>query len=128
MFGGYDDSDGLRYIIQELYFMVKDFKGALIYYRWFSKAFPDDIGFPVFNLLLSTAYFENNKIPKAVNKAYETAFSNTYLFDLINGKEPIRIDKSESIGFENLEYARKINRDCIKLITPEFQIWIGKLS
>ena len=126
--GGYDDSAGLRYIIPELYFKIRDYKGALVYYRWFSKAFPDDIGFPVFNLLWSAAFFENNKIPQAINKAYETAFSNTYLPDLINGKDPVQLDKSETIGFENLEYAKQVYKDCINLITLEFQIWISNLS
>ncbi len=128
MYGGYDDSAGLRYIIPEFYFKIRDYKGALVYFRWFSKAFPDDIGFPVFNLLWSAAYFENNKIPQAVNKAYETAFSNTYLLDLINGKDPVQMYKSETIGFENLEYARQIYKDCMKLVTLEFQIWISNLS
>ena len=44
MHGDYDDSAGLRYIIPELYFRIRDYKGALVYFRWFSKAFPDDIG------------------------------------------------------------------------------------
>ena len=128
MHGEYDDSAGLRYIIPELYFKIRDYKGALVYFRWFSKAFPDDTGFPVFNLFWSAAFFENNKIPQAINKAYETAFSNTYLLDLINGKDPVQLDKSETIGYENLEYAKQIYKDCINLITLEFQIWISNLS
>ncbi|MCJ7448704.1 MAG: hypothetical protein MUO72_13540 [Bacteroidales bacterium] len=128
MFGDYDDSPGLRYIIPELYLKIRDYKGAMVYFRWFSKAFPDDTGFPVFNLLWSAAFFENNRIPQAIQKAYETAFSNTYLLDLINGKDPVQLDKSETIGFENLEYAKQVYKDCIKLITLEFQIWISNLS
>jgi hypothetical protein len=128
MFGDYDDSAGLRYIIPELYFQIRDYKGALVYFRWFSKAFPDDTGFPVFNLLWSAAFFENNKIPQAINKAYETAFSNTYLLDLIAGRDTFQLDKSEMIGYENLEYARQVYKDCINFITLEFQIWISNLS
>ncbi|MBE3085652.1 MAG: hypothetical protein IMZ64_05480 [Bacteroidetes bacterium] len=128
MHGDYDDSAGLRYIIPELYLKIRDYKGALVYFRWFSKAFSDDIGFPVFNLFWSAAFFENNKIPQAINKAYETAFSNTYLLDLINGKDPVQLDKSETIGYENLEYAKQVYKGCIKFITLEFQIWISNLS
>ena len=128
MFGDYDDSPGLRYIIPELYLKIRDYKGAMVYFRWFSKAFPDDTGYPVFNLFWSATLFENNKIPEAIKKAYKTAFSNTYLLDLINGKDPVQLDKSESIGFENLEYAKQIYKDCIKFITLEFQIWISNLS
>jgi len=126
--GDYDDSAGLRYIISELYFQIRDYKGALVYFRWFSKAFPDDIGFPVFNLFWSATLFENNKIPEAIKKVYETAFSNTYLLELINGKDPVQLDKSETIGFENLEYAKQVYKDCIRFITLEFQIWISNLS
>jgi hypothetical protein len=106
MFGDYDDSAGLRYIIPELHFQIRDYKGALVYFRWFSKAFPDDTGFPFFNLLWSASFFENNKIPEAIQKAYETAFSNTYLLELIAGRDTVQLDKSEMIGYENLEYAK----------------------
>lgn len=126
--GAYDDSAGLRYIIPELHFQIRDYKGALVYFRWFSKAFPDDTGFPFFNLLWSAAFFENNKIKEAIQKAYETAFSNTYLLDLIAGRETVQLDKSESIGYENLEYAKQIYKDSIRLVTLEFQIWISNLS
>ena len=100
----------------------------MVYFRWFSKAFPDDTGFPVFNLFWAATLFENNKIPEAIQKAYETAFSNTYLLDLINGKDPVQLDKSETIGYENLEYAKQVYKDCINFITLEFQIWISNLS
>jgi hypothetical protein len=32
------------------------------------------------------------------------------------------------IGYENLEYARQVYKDCINFITLEFQIWISNLS
>jgi len=126
-FGGYMDSGGIRYIIPELYLKIQDYKGALTYFRWFSKAFPDDIGFPAFNLFWAATLFENNKIPEGLGKVYETAFSNTYLLDLIAGKDTNPIDKSELIGFENLDYAKQIYEGCIELITLEFQIYITGL-
>ena len=128
MFGDYDDSQGLRYYIPELYLKIKDFKGALVYFRWFSKAFPDDIGYPDFNLFWSATLFENNKISDAIKKAYATAFSNTYFLDLISGRDPVQIDKSEPIGFETLDYAKSAYEDCIEDITQEFQVWISNLS
>lgn len=126
-FGDYMDDRGIRYIIPKLYLKIMDYKGALTFFRWFSRAFPDDIGFPEFNLFWAATLFENNKIPDAVKKIYETAFSNTYLLDLISGKEPNPIDKSELIGFENLDYARQIYKSCIQLITLEFQTWITSI-
>jgi hypothetical protein len=126
-FGGYMDSGGIRYVIPELYFTIQDYKGALTYFRWFAKAFSDDIGFPAFNLLRAATLFENNKIPESLGKIYETAFSNTYLLELIAGKNPAIIDKSELIGFENLDYAKQIYKGCIELITLEFQIYLTGL-
>jgi hypothetical protein len=128
MHGDYDDSAGLRYAIPELHFQIRGYKGALVYFRWFSKTFPDDAGFPFFNLLWSAAFFENNKIPQALQKAYETTFSNTYLLELIAGRDTVQLDKSEPIGYENLEYAKEIYKDCIQLITLEFQIWVSNRS
>jgi hypothetical protein len=126
-FGGYMDSGGIRYVISELYLQIRDYKGAMTYFRWFSKAFPDDIGFPAFNLFWAATLFENNKIQESLRKVYETAFSNTYLLDLIAGKEAKPIDKSELIGFENLDYAKQIYKGCIELITLEFQIYLTAL-
>lgn len=128
MHGEFDDSAGLRYAIPEVHFKIRDYKGALVYFRWFSKAFPDDTGFPFFNLLWSAAFFENNKIPEAIQKAYETAFSNTYLLELISGRDTVQLDKSEPIGYENFDYAKQICKDCVDLITLEFQIWISNRS
>lgn len=128
MFGAYDDSQGLRYYIPELYLKIQDYKGALVYFRWFSKAFPDDIGYPDFNLFWTATLFENSKISEAIKKAYKTAFSNTYLIDLLSGKDPVQLDKSEPIGFETLEYAKDAYEDCINFLTSEFQVWISNLS
>ena len=126
-FGGYFDNRGIRYIIPELFLQIQDYKGAQVYFRWFSKAFSDDVGFPEFNLFWAATLFENNKVPEALRKVYETAFSNTYLLDLISGKDPTKIDKSELSGAERLYYAKEIYKDCIGLITFDFQTWITSI-
>ena len=127
-FGGYFDNGGTRYIIPEFYLQIEDYKGALIYFRWFSKAFPDDCGFPSFNLFWTITLFQNNKIKEAVKKAYATAFSNTYLIDLICGKKPVQLDKSELSGSEDLKYAIQIHDGCVNLLTADFISWISSLS
>jgi hypothetical protein len=127
-FGGYFDNGGTRYIIPEFYLQIEDYKGALIYFRWFSKAFPDDCGFPSFNLFWTITLFQNNKIKEAVKKAYATAFSNTYLIDLICGKKPTQLDKSELSGSEDLKYANQIHDGCVNLLTAEFISWLCSLS
>jgi len=123
-FGGYLDSPGIRYVIAELYLQIQDYKGALTYFRWFSKQFSDDIGFPDFNLFWAATLFENSKIPESLAKIYETSFSNTYLPELIAGADPAPIDKSESSNTKTLEYAKQIYTDCIELISLGFQIYL----
>jgi hypothetical protein len=127
-FHGYFDNGGTRYIIPEFYLKIADYKGALVYFRWFTKEFPDDSGFPSFNLFWSLTLFQNNKIIEAIHKAYYTAFANTYLIDLISDREVNTIDKSELSGSESLDYAKQIVEGCTKLLTPEFKVWISALS
>jgi len=127
-FGGYHDGAGIRYVIPELYMQIMDFKGAMYYFRWFAKTFPDDIGFPDFNLFWSMTLFHNNKIDAAIKKAYETAFSNTYLIDLIYERDPHPLDKSETMGFESIDYAKEVYQGCVNLMTLEFQTWLDYIS
>ena len=127
-FGGYFDNGGTRYIIPEFYLQIKDYKGALTYFRWFSKEFPDDSGFPSFDLFLALTLYENRKINDAVKMAYKTAFSNTYLIDLICNKTTFRMDKSELDGSDNLDFAKEIVDGCVNLLTTDFKAWICSLS
>ena len=85
--GYYDDSRGLRYAPPELYLKIKDYKGALRYFNWFEKNFPDDIGFPGFLFEYTLTLFKNKKIEKAENKVLETFISNPYLIDYFLDKE-----------------------------------------
>ena len=85
--GYYDDSRGLRYVPPELYLKIKDYKGALRYFNWFEKNFPDDIGFPGFLFEYTLTLFKNKKIEKAESKVLETFNSNPYLIDYFLDKE-----------------------------------------
>lgn len=123
-FGGYFDNGGIRYVIPELYLSLKDYKGALSYYRWFSREFPDDSGFPAFNLFSAFILYQNNRIREAIQASYKTAFSNTYLVDLLCNKPVIELDKAESDGTQELIYAKEIIEGCDSLLTKEFRNWL----
>lgn len=88
-FGGYDDSRGLRYIPTGLCLKLRDYKGGLTYTRWFSKNFPDDVGFPDFLFEWAVILFMNGKIKEAERKIMECFFSNIYIFDKFFGR-PIK--------------------------------------
>jgi len=68
--------------------------------------------------------FENKKIEKARRKLYKTAFSNTYLLDLLTGKQIHQIDKEELIWFERIENAKAAETECKKMMTESFFDWL----
>jgi hypothetical protein len=79
--GDYDDSRGMRYAPPQYFIKLNDFKGAMTYYRWFQKNFPDDIGAPMFLFEWCITLFKNGKLQEAENKTIETFMANTYLID-----------------------------------------------
>ena len=98
--GQYHDGQGIRYIIPEQFIKINDYKGGLRYLNWFDKNFPDDSGYPIFLFEWTFILFKCDKLIEAENKAHQTFFSNTYLFDKFLGKEPLRLDKNESSNWE----------------------------
>lgn len=97
--GGYDDSRGLRYIPPGLFIRLQDYKGALTYFKWFNKNFPDDCGFPLFLFEWALTLFKAGDLKNAEMKALNTFFSNPYLFDKFLGKAFLKLDLN--IGFNN---------------------------
>ncbi|WP_298766671.1 hypothetical protein [uncultured Polaribacter sp.] len=110
--GFYHDGKGLRYMPPELYLKLKDYSGALRYFNWFEKNFPEDSGFPIFLFEWTITLFKKNKIKLAEKKALETFYSNTYLIDFFLENKLLNFDKSESSNWEysslveNLEYSQ----------------------
>jgi hypothetical protein len=80
-FGWYDDSRGLRYLPTRYYVQLGEFKSGLSYTRWFSKNFPDDVGFPDFLFEWTLLLFQNAKLKEAEQKAVETFCADRQLFD-----------------------------------------------
>jgi hypothetical protein len=126
--GAYDDSRGFRYIIPDLYLQIKDYKGAYRYFNWYEKEFENDFGFPDFNLAWTITLFKNKKYDLAVKKAYSTAFSNTYLFDLIFDNKPLRINKSETINCETLDFVLEIEKYWRRMLPPDFIDWLKSIT
>jgi hypothetical protein len=124
-FGGYFDNGGVRYIIPELYIQLSDYKGALSYFNWFEKEFPDDSGFPFFDLLWSFTYFKNKREKDAIHLAYRTAFSNIYVIDLLCNN-PVTINDPSHPG--DFEYAKQLTEWCEKFLTKDFKQWLCMLN
>ena len=111
--GFHRDSRGIRYLPPALYLKINDYSGALRYFNWFHKNFPDDSGFPIFLFEWIIALFKKKKIKEAEKKAMETFYANTYLIDKFLGNKLIDVIKNESSNWENsslteyLEYSKE---------------------
>jgi len=122
--GWYHDGQGLRYVIAEYYAEIEDFKGALIYFRWFKKNFPDDVGYPNFHLIWTRTLFEQKKFKLAKLKAIETALSNLYLIPTILGVEVEDVGLNEHSNVVGLEYVKEVEKDIEYLISVDFFEWL----
>jgi len=134
--GYYDDSRGLRYLPPELYLKLRDYKGALRYFKWFEKNFSDDVGFPVFLLEWAIALFKTGNTTLAENKVLKTFMSNFYLLDKFLDREIIDKGISELSSWQfnslsDLPYSKN------QIELSDFSVWLeqfmetekfGKLS
>jgi hypothetical protein len=123
-FGGYDDSRGLRYLPTSLYIKLQDYKGGLVYTRWFTKNFPDDAGFPDFLFEWTIILFKSGKIKDAERKATASLFRNTYIFDKFFGREIAPTDKYENWSVEQPDFLDdfKYSSDLSEL--ADFSRWL----
>ncbi len=99
--GYYDDSHGRRYLPPEFYLKLQDYTGALRYFNWFSKNFPDDMGFPIFLFEWTVTLFKTKRRKAAEKKALQTFFANTYLLDHFLHKKRHELDIREGSNWEN---------------------------
>jgi tetratricopeptide (TPR) repeat protein len=124
--GYYHDGQGLRYLLPELYLKIKDYKGALNYFRWFTKAFPDDIGFPFFLFEWTITLFKTGKIKDAEKKALESFIANTYLIDQFLGKELLYFDKWEGSSWEHPDLVKELPYNQKQKDLLDFTEWLNQ--
>lgn len=103
--GEYHDGRGLRYLPPQYYIQLGDFTGALRYFNWFDKNFPDDAGFPHFLFEWTIVLFKTGKLKEARIKLFQTYKENTYLFDKFLGRPIVPINKWEGSNLQKPEFA-----------------------
>ncbi len=123
-FGCYDDSRGMRYIPPQLFVKIGDYKGGLVYMRWFKKNFSDDAGFPEFLFEWTLILFKNGKLKDAEQKAIEIYFSNSYLFDKYFGREIIPIEKYEYSNVSTAEFVQYFHYSSEQKELADFSEWL----
>ncbi|MEZ4773222.1 MAG: hypothetical protein R3D00_08565 [Bacteroidia bacterium] len=125
MYGGYDDSRGLRYAPPELYLKIGDYSGALTYFRWFHKNFPDDVCYPEFLFIWTIILFKTGKIKDAEKKAIKTYFGNTYVFDKFFGNPIVPIDKYEYSNLDQPSYTEYFHLSSTQPELAGFSEWLA---
>jgi len=123
--GFFDDSRGLRYLPPELYLKLNDYSGALRYFNWFKKNFPDDIGFPIFLFEWTITLFKTQQIKEAEKKALQTFSSNIYLLDKFLEKESLEINKLENSNWASADLVQNLQYSKDKKELTEFADWLG---
>lgn len=106
MGGFYHDGRGLRYLQPGLYIKLQDYTGALRYFNWFDKNFPDDIGSPVFLFEYALTTFKRKKIARAEYNTLRTFTSNIYVLDYFLGKVLQNVSDKTSLSWDK-EYLVK---------------------
>jgi tetratricopeptide (TPR) repeat protein len=79
--GYYHDGGGLRYAPPRYYLKLEDYKGAITYYRWFAKNFPDDGCYGLFYFEWAIALFKTGKPKEAERMVLNAFMENIYLID-----------------------------------------------
>jgi hypothetical protein len=124
--GYYDDSRGLRYLPPEIYLKLEDYSGALKYFKWFDKNFPDDCGYPIFLFEWTITLFKTGNIKAAEKKALQTFISNAYLIDKFLVKEVLYLDKNESSSWELPGMIEKLKYSNTQTELQDFADWLSK--
>jgi len=124
--GQWHDGRGLRYLQPELYVKLQDYDGALKYFKWFDKNFPDDCGYPIFLFEWTLTLFKTGQIKEAEKKAFQTFFANTYLFDKFLNKEFLHFDKLEDCNWQSVEVTEDFNYSKDQDDLKDFADWLSQ--
>jgi hypothetical protein len=126
--GFHDDSRGLRYLPPEQFIKLKDYKGGLIYLRWFNRTFPDDIGFPIFLFEWTLILFKTGNLKEAEQKAFKTFAGNHFVFDKFFGHTLLPTEKEVYSNWETAELAEMLNYSLNDPEFADFGEWLLRLQ
>jgi hypothetical protein len=126
-FGAYDDSRGLRYLPTGYFVQLGDYKGGLIYLKWFYKNFPDDGGFPEFLFDSTILLFKTGRLNEAANTAFHTFCSNPYWIDHFLGRPRTQLGIWHSSNLMQVEYTQALTYTSDQSDLLDFSEWLRRL-
>jgi len=125
--GYYDDSGGLRYMVPSLYLKIRDFKGAMNYFRWFDKNFPDDCCYGEFLLEWSLTLFMLGKVEDARQKVIDMYLEDTRVFNKFFGREVTMVDETIDSYELNWSAVQVLGYSAEEKDWANFAIWLNDL-
>jgi len=123
--GYYDDSGGIRYMVPSLYLKIRDFKGAMNYFRWFDKNFPDDCCYGEFLLEWSITLFKLGKVEDARQMIIDVYLEDTRVLNKFFGKEVTMVD--ETIDSFELDWSAEqvLGYSAEEKDWADFAVWLN---
>ncbi|MFZ9595973.1 MAG: tetratricopeptide repeat protein [Bdellovibrionia bacterium] len=123
-----DDGYGKRFLVGHMYLLLGDHDGALQFYDWYTKKFPEDGVEPLNHVTWALASYRSGKIEDAQRKLKEAATRNPHIWDWLRGDSMDRWDIEYGCNFDEPEYLHEAPPEILELWTPEELNWVCEYS
>ncbi|MCX6309898.1 MAG: hypothetical protein NTY32_14125 [Bacteroidia bacterium] len=122
--GYYHDGSGIRYMCPGLYLKIRDFKGALNYFRWFEKIFPEDICYGEFYVEWAITLFESGRLVEAGQKVVEGYERDSTIWNKFLNKKLTLEDETVDPQLKTWLAVQQLNYSASEAVWNEFAIWL----
>lgn len=123
--GGYfHDGSGIRYMCPELYLKIRDFKGALNYFRWFAKNFPDDVCYGEFYVEWAITLFKLGRLEEAGLKVVEGYLCDSTIWNKFLGRKLTKEDETVNAELKAWREAQVIRYSASDAEWCDFAVWL----
>lgn len=121
----YDDGAGKRFLIGPLYLLMADVPGALQFYEWYEKKFPDDSVEAFNHLCWVLTLLRSGKQDLAKVRLHELIFDNLYVIPVLLGENPKQHAFQHGSNWRELSFITEGPRDEIfSLVSVSELSWI----
>ncbi|HEY5590079.1 MAG TPA: hypothetical protein VIK55_03580 [Paludibacter sp.] len=122
--GYYHDGSGIRYMCPELYLKIRDFRGALNYFRWFGKNFPDDICYGEFYVEWAITLFKLGRLDEAGLKVVEGDQCDSTVWNKFLGRKLTMEDGTVNAELKAWRAVQVISYSASDAVWIDFAAWL----
>lgn len=123
-----DDGYGKRFLVGPMYLLLGDAEGAILYYDWYLKKFPDDGIEPLNHVSWALALKRIGKNEAAERKLLEAALENPHIWDWLYGGILARWDIWYGTNFAEPEYLSQAPEEFLNLWEEDELAWAHNFS